>query len=244
MADSPRYAILGDIHANLEALEAVIEDARERGVTDFVCMGDIVGYNANPVECIRLVRELGCVGVRGNHDHNAAWHESLEDFHPLAAAVLEWTRKRLSAEDEAYLKGLELRRMVRGFTLVHSTLDMPERWGYVTDALDAEAHFTYQTTTLCFCGHTHVPVVYEREGRVQRREFDRFTTQVGHRYFVNVGSVGQPRDGDPRAAYGLLDVASRSVELHRVPYDVETTQDKILKAGLPQRLALRLALGR
>jgi len=244
MPEAVLYAVLGDIHSNLEALEAVLADARHQGVTDFLCLGDIVGYNASPRECVSVVRELGCVCVRGNHDHYAAFSEPLDDFHPLAAQVLDWTRRQLTAEDVAFLRGLDLQRVVKGVTLVHSTLDMPERWGYVFDTLDAEAHFNYQVTPLCFYGHTHVPVVYEKEGRVHRRDFDHFTVVLGRSYFVNAGSVGQPRDGDPRAAYALLDPATRHLDLRRVAYDVETTQAKIRSAGLPERLAHRLALGR
>ena len=135
------YAILGDIHANIDALETVLADAREQGVTDYVSVGDVVGYNAAPAECIRIVRdELKCPVVRGNHDHYVAYvEESLADFHPMAAAVVEWTRIQLSADDLKWLHDLPLSRPVMGFTIVHSTLDMPLRWGYVFENLQAEA---------------------------------------------------------------------------------------------------------
>jgi diadenosine tetraphosphatase ApaH/serine/threonine PP2A family protein phosphatase len=239
-----KYALLGDIHSNLEALNAVLEDARGQGVTDYICVGDVVGYNADPAACLEKVRELCADCVRGNHDHYCSHDESLDDFHPLAANVIDWTRRQLTADQIAYLKGLRLTHKVRGFTIVHSTLDMPDKWGYVFDTLEAEAHFSYQNTSVCFYGHTHVPVIYEKEGRVFRRSFSNLTLGIGKKYFINTGSVGQPRDGDPRAAYVIYAPAERMVELRRIPYDIAATQKKIRAAGLPDRLARRLELGR
>jgi predicted phosphodiesterase len=239
------YAILGDIHSNWEALEAVLADAREQGVTKFVCVGDIVGYNADPVKCLACVREECSHVVRGNHDHYVAHDECLEDFHPLAANVIDWTRSCLSDEEVQYLRGLRLTQMVEGVTLVHSTLDMPEKWGYVFDTLEAEANFNYQTSAVCFHGHTHVPVVFERTQRVRmRRDFESFSVTLGAKYFINVGSVGQPRDGDPRASYVIYDPRKRAGVLRRVVYDFATTQAKIRDVGLPERLASRLESGK
>jgi diadenosine tetraphosphatase ApaH/serine/threonine PP2A family protein phosphatase len=240
-----RYAILGDIHANLEALTAVEQDARSQAVTDFVCVGDIVGYNASPSECIQLFREqLGGASVRGNHDHYCSFDERLDDFQPLAASVIAWTRRQLAEEDAKWLRTLPLSRGVAGLTLVHSTLDMPGRWGYVFDALDAEAHFSYQTTALCFHGHTHVPIVFEKQTEIIRTEPTRLTVQAGVKYFVNTGSVGQPRDGDPRSSYVIYHPKTREVEFRRVAYDVAVAVEKNRKAGLPERLAQRLMVGR
>lgn len=239
-----KYAILGDIHANLEALEKVLEDARAQGVTHFACVGDIVGYNANPVECLEKVRELKCTCVRGNHDHYCSHPENLNGFHPLAADVVAWTRKQLSPEQQAWLRGLRYVSPVETFTIVHSTLDMPEQWGYVFDRLEAEANFSYQTTSLCFYGHTHVPLAFERTDSIRFGLYTKIKIGLGKKYFINVGSVGQPRDGDPRAAYVIFDMINNVVELRRVAYDIEKTQKKILDAGLPGRIAARLAVGR
>lgn len=240
-----RYAIIGDIHANLEALQAVVEDARSCSVTHFACVGDVVGYNASPSECLNLIRELDCVTVRGNHDHYVANDECLEDFHPLAASVIAWTRRQLDDEQMKWLRGLPFHRLTGGFTLVHSTLDLPEKWGYVFDTLEAEAHFNYQTTSVCFHGHTHVPLVFEKRSNVLLRE-DPAKVQVhfGSKYFINTGSVGQPRDGDPRSSYVLYHAKSREIEFRRIQYDVAAAQRKNRKAGLPDRLAQRLAQGR
>lgn len=240
-----KFAVLGDIHANLDALNAVIDDARAKGVTDFVSVGDVVGYNACPSECIKRIRQLGCLTVRGNHDHYCSYDdESLDDFQPLAASVIAWTRRQLSEDDVKWLHDLPYSKLHCGFTLVHSTLDMPEHWGYVFDVLAAEANFSYQATNLCFHGHTHVPMIYRRVHDIMRVEPCKFKIGFGEKYFVNVGSVGQPRDGDPRSAYVLFSAKTKEVEFVRVAYDVEAAMERNRKAGLPERLALRLSVGR
>lgn len=238
------YAILGDIHGNLQALDAVYADAEDNGVDTFVCVGDIVGYNANPAECLERIRSTCVAVVRGNHDHYVSHDECLEDFHPLAASVIDWTRQQLTEEQIQYLRNLRLSRMVDGFTIVHSTLDMPERWGYVIDVLDAEANFNYQTSSVCFHGHTHVPVIFERQGQVFRSSLSTYQTKLGCKCFVNTGSVGQPRDGDPRASYVIYDPGNRKIHLRRIPYDIESTQAAIREADLPDRLARRLEHGK
>lgn len=239
-----KYAILGDIHSNMEALAAVLDDAEKQGVNSYVCVGDIIGYNANPSECLEKIRQLNCVCVRGNHDHYCSHDECLEDLQPIAANVVDWTRRQLSDDQIQYLKTLELSRIESNFTIVHSTLDMPEKWGYVFDTLEAKAHFNYQTTSVCFYGHTHIPVVFERHIRVQKKPFTKLKITLGKKYFINVGSVGQPRDGDPRASYAIYDLKSKEVESRRIPYDIEKAQKKIREAGLPEKLAKRLASGK
>lgn len=239
-----KYAILSDIHANLEALEKVLADAEKRGVDKFICLGDVVGYNANPVECLDRIRELECPIVRGNHDHYCAKDDDLKGFHPVAADVVAWTRKQLSEEQRAYLGALRYTARVETFSIVHSTLDNPEMWGYVLDKQEADASFAYQRTTLCFFGHTHVPLAFEKTDRVRAGLYTKVNVMLGRRYFINAGSVGQPRDGDPRAAYATYDMENNEVELHRVPYDFRITQQKIAAAGLPERVGTRLAVGR
>ncbi len=239
------FAILGDIHANLDALEVVLDDCRAQGVTDFLCTGDVVGYNANPCECLKIVRDLGCPVVMGNHDFYVSTSQSLDDFNPHAATVIEWTRRQLSEDDLAYLASLPFSVTKMGMTLVHATLDNPGGFGYVFDHLQAEANFSHQMAPLCFHGHTHCPMIYEKQlDSVYRIDAQDFTLHLGRKYFVNVGSVGQPRDGDPRAAYALYTPKDRTIRFRRLEYDVEAAQAKVLKAGLPARLAERLALGR
>ncbi len=240
-----RFAIISDIHANLEAFDAVLADARDNKCTDFVCLGDVVGYNANPHECVERVREMDCPTVKGNHDEQASLVESSRDFNEMAEAAIQWTRDHLTDEDKQWLRDLKLQREVRDFTIVHATLDAPEQWDYVFNNLDAAASFTFQQTTVCFFGHTHVPMVFTRgEDGVQRQRFDKLRIDVGKKYFINVGSVGQPRDGDWHAAYCIYDVESNVIEQRRLKYDVATAQKKIIDAGLPRLLAERLAIGR
>ncbi|MBR2837352.1 MAG: metallophosphoesterase family protein [Kiritimatiellae bacterium] len=237
-------AVLGDIHANLDALEAVLADCRDQGVTDYLCTGDVVGYNARPHECLEIVRGLGCPVVMGNHDHYVSSRQNLDDFNPHAAAVIEWTRMQLDQDEMSFLADLPFVSTKMGITLVHSTMDDPASFGYVFDHLQAEAHFTHQVTPLCFHGHTHCPMIYEKQiGAVYRIDAQDFRLPVGRKYFVNVGSVGQPRDGDPRAAYVLYDPMARTIRFRRIEYDIAAAQAKVREAGLPERLAERLALG-
>jgi predicted phosphodiesterase len=239
-----RFAIFSDVHANLEALEAVLQDAKERQCTQFVCLGDVVGYNANPRECVARIRELECPTVKGNHDEQASITESSRDFNELAERAINWTRENLGDEEKQWLGGLPYQRQVRDFTIVHATLDRPEQWGYVFNNLDAAVSFTYQHTTICFFGHTHVPMAFIRDESVQRGRVDELPVDMTKKYFINTGSVGQPRDGDWRAAYCVYDIEKNVVEQRRVEYDLKTTQKKIVQAGLPPLLAERLALGR
>jgi predicted phosphodiesterase len=239
-----RFAIFSDIHANLEALEAVWEDAQHHACTHFVCLGDIVGYNANPHECVDRIREMDCPTVKGNHDEQASLFESSRDFNELAEHAIEWTRENLTKEDREWLRDLRLQRQVRDFTIVHATLDTPAQWGYVFNNLDAVASFTYQHTAICFFGHTHVPMAFIRDDGVRRMKIDQLRIEPGKKYFINVGSVGQSRDGDWRAAYCVFDTDHNMVEQRRIKYDFQAAQDKIIKAGLPRLLAERLALGR
>lgn len=240
-----KYAIIGDVHSNLEALEAVLRDAEREGVDEFVSVGDIVGYNANPCMCLQRMRDLGCRIVKGNHDHYCSIDTALNGFNPLAANVIRWTREHLSGEEKEFLSHLPYQRRVKRFSIVHSTLDMPEKWGYVFDKFEADSNFTYQHAAVCFFGHTHVPLAFERNesGEVTQGRYSSIEVVRGRKYFVNIGSVGQPRDGDPRAAYGTYDLDDGLIELHRVEYDLKTAQKKIIEAGLPEELALRLELG-
>lgn len=196
-----RFAIFGDIHANLHAFETVLADAKAQACTHYVCMGDIVGYNAFPQQCLDIVRKLDCPVVKGNHDEQASMIGEQEGFNPLAEEAMNWTRRQLSAEDKDWLRSLRMQRQVRDFTIVHATLDTPHKWGYVFNQLDAAASFSYQHTSVCFIGHTHSPKAYIRDGSVRTVALDVLQLQAGKKYLINVGSVGQPRDGDWRAAY-------------------------------------------
>jgi predicted phosphodiesterase len=240
-----KYAILSDIHSNLEALQVVLADAKEQNCTHYVCLGDIVGYGPNPKECLEIIQGLNCPTVMGNHDEYCATDLDLTGFNPMAANAIRWTRAELSEEEKAWLRNLKYVRIVEAFTIVHATLDLPEKWAYVFDKLAAASSFSYQHTAVCFNGHTHVPVAFIRSERgIQDGKYSKFKIEVGRKYFVNVGSIGQPRDRNPRAAYVIFDLVNNIIEMRRLDYDLATTQKKIHAAGLPASLADRLAAGR
>jgi len=240
-----KFAILSDLHANLEALQAVLADAKAQACTNYVCLGDIVGYGPNPHECLEIVRGLDCPVIMGNHDEYCAADQQLTGFNPMAADGIRWTREKLSADEKAWLKGLKYIRRVESFTIVHATLDLPERWAYVFDKLAAAASLNYQSTPVCFFGHTHIPIAFIRADRgIQGGLYSKIKIEVARKYFVNVGSIGQPRDRNPKAAYTIYDLVNNVIELRRVEYDLAATQKKIRAAGLPASLADRIAVGR
>ena len=254
-----RIAILGDIHANLTALRTVLADCEAQGVTDYICTGDIVGYNPWPHECLELVRELKyngapCPVVMGNHDFYVSHKDGidLDDFNPNAKIVIEWTRKQMSMDEIYYLKSIPFTVVKEGMTIVHSTLDKPEKFGYVFEVGDVIPHFSLQKTPVCFNGHTHFPGILERQlggiyeisSKFLLEERDGiFDLLIGRKYLVNVGSVGQPRDGDPRASYVIYEPKLRRVKFRRLEYDIAEVQARIREVGLPEHLAERLATG-
>ncbi len=231
-----KYAIIADIHANLHALQAVLQDMRLQGCTHAACLGDIVGYNANPKECLDLIRGMNIPCVKGNHDEYCSSNDVLDGFNPTAAEVIRWTRAQLTADDRTWLAALRYTQDVASFTIVHATLDQPSRWGYVFDKLTAAASLAYQKSPVCFFGHTHVPVVFFQDSTVRGGSYQKFRVESGKKYFVNVGAVGQPRGNNPKAAYVTYDLDSQFIELRRVDYDIPGAQGSIIAAGLPKRL--------
>ncbi|MFZ2640522.1 MAG: SUMF1/EgtB/PvdO family nonheme iron enzyme [Verrucomicrobiia bacterium] len=236
-----KIAILGDIHANLEALQVVLADAEGENVDEYLSVGDIVGYGPNPRECLHIIRDqLKCPCVLGNHDHLASADLSAMSFNPIAAEAIGWTREQLDAGDRKYLANLPLVLHVHGLTLVHSTLDLPQSWGYVFDRLAAASSMSRQTTRVCFFGHTHVPLAFIKEGPVRTEHgWSSMDIKEGCQYFINVGSVGQPRDGNPKTGYVIYDTDAQCVRIKRLDYDIAAVQDKIRRAGLPNKLTGR-----
>jgi predicted phosphodiesterase len=239
-----KYAIIADIHGNLDAFQVVLDDIRAQKADHIVCLGDIVGYNAQPKECLDIVRQMNIPCVKGNHDEYCSTENHLDGFNPHAAEAVHWTRNQLSEEDKKWLRDLKYTRMAANFTMVHSTLDAPERWQYVFDKLAAAASFPYQNTQMCFFGHTHVPVAFMRDTVVRGGTYSKFKVDPAKKYFINVGAVGQPRDNNPKCAYVIYDMDALTIELRRLEYDIAAAQKKIREAGLPERLAERLAFGR
>lgn len=246
------YGIISDLHSNLEAVRAVVEEGKRLGIQKYICLGDIVGYNANPKEVIDIVRdELQPIAViKGNHDEYVSQETELIGFNPQAAQAVQWTREQLTLDDRQWLYSLPMTKNLWQLktTIVHATLDSPEAWGYIFDKYYAENSFSYQRLPYCFIGHSHVPFAYEQiggaKGVIQAGRYEQIRLNPNHKYLINVGSVGQPRDGDNRASFCSFDTDERVVTLHRVEYDIEATQKKIYEAGLPERLALRLQVGR
>ena len=242
-----RYAIIGDIHANLAAFTAVLNDIEHRGGVEKVwCLGDIVGYGPDPHECIELLRQTDHVCVAGNHDWAAIGKIGAYEFNPDAAAACHWTAKQLSSADIEYLESLPLVIEEDNFTLVHGSPREPI-WEYIISISIAKENFAYFKSQFCLVGHSHVPLVfnYNDSGACS---YCQFQPNVGlalgkNRLIINPGGVGQPRDGDPQASYAIYDSEGRMVRLYRIPYDIRSTQDKMVKSGLPLRLATRLSYG-
>ena len=236
--------LVSDIHANLPALEAVLRDMGE--VERTLCLGDFVGYGPWPNECVAVLRERGTRAIAGNHDLAAVGVLSTEDFNPDAARAAAWTADQLSPETRKYLESLPPLDEVDGITLAHGSPREPV-WEYLLSTDAAAISFSQFSTALCIVGHSHVPCVFvahPEQGAVGAyADPGTQLTLSGIRAIVNPGSVGQPRDRDPRAAYALYDSETASIEWRRVEYDVEVTQRHILDAGLPRYLADRLSRG-
>jgi len=244
-----RYAILSDVHGNLEALTAVLGDAAATGAHAVLCLGDLVGYGADPVACVERVGERATAVVAGNHEHGAVGLLTLEWFNPVAKAAALWTRGRLDDDHCRYLESLPLTTTVEEATLVHASPRHPEEWDYLVSAEDGFEVFGDFQTRLCFVGHSHRPDVWslgssgpEYTGYLAAPRA-RVRLEDGRRYIINVGSVGQPRDRDPRAAYAIWDRDERTVSIRRVNYDHRRAAEKIIAVGLPRSLADRLAHG-
>lgn len=240
-----RYLLLSDIHSNLPALEAVLAEVDLAHIDEVLCLGDLVGYGPHPNGCVARLQELTLRCVAGNHDWAAIGKMDTAEFNPAARAACQWTAEELTAENIAYLQSLPETLVQDDYTLVHGSLRAPI-WEYVTHPLVAQRSFELLNTQLCFHGHTHVPVVFREEGTDPQAYIlppgGRITLDT-HRYMINTGSVGQPRDGDPRASYLLFDSQEATLESRRVDYPVEETQESMKKKGLPESLITRLSYG-
>lgn len=239
-----RYAILADIHGNLAAFKAVLQDIEERGgAEELWCLGDIVGYGPDPSECIALLRQYNHLCVAGNHDWAAIGKVDISDFNPDAAEACRWTARQLSPEDVRYLENLPLTLSHDDFTLAHGSPREPI-WEYVLSIQSARSNFQFFDTRFCLIGHSHVPLVFEDVGgRCVLMELPAELRLGENRLIINPGGVGQPRDGDPRAAYAIYDKGAATIYHYRIGYDIEATQERMVKHGLPIFLAARLSYG-
>jgi diadenosine tetraphosphatase ApaH/serine/threonine PP2A family protein phosphatase len=273
-----KYAIISDIHGNLEAFQAVVAKCEELKIDRYMCLGDVVGYGADPAACMDLLQTLPLdATVMGNHDEQAPGEDEIEGFSLAAHVAMEWTRKQLSDDQKTFLRELPFTKVMGDMTLVHATLKDPEKWGYVFDRKSAAANMAFQETPLCFCGHSHVPLYFEQipppppdpvcwldkvldflfgpepvdesakksdtGPTVRSGIYTELTINSEHKYLINVGSVGQPRGGNWKAAFAVYDTEAHKVTIYRIPYEIAKAQEKIRAAELPEKLAARLEKG-
>ncbi|MFQ5867068.1 MAG: metallophosphoesterase family protein [bacterium] len=245
-----KYGIISDIHGNLEALNVVLDYLKGVGkINRFICCGDIVGYGARPNECTEIIRELeNCYTVAGNHDWGAIGLEDTSFFNPIALAAVEWTGRHLTGDNGNYLRNLGSEIEENNFMLVHGSPRDPIN-EYIFEEETFLANLPRIKKNICFVGHTHVPICFyttssQEIGRISLDDGTVLEINPSYKYLINCGSVGQPRDGDPRVSCGIYDEETNTLRIKRIEYDIAKTQEEILSAGLPTALALRLAYGR
>jgi predicted phosphodiesterase len=231
-----RFAIISDIHSNLEALTKALELIDKESVHEIVCLGDIVGYGANPNECVDLVRSRCRTVLRGNHDAAAVNAMNAESFTKNARIAADWTRQQLTEENKQFLTDLPYTAGRDGILFVHSSPYQPESWYYVLSEEDLEVAFQNFSEQICFIGHSHFPGVFSEDGPAK-------AVNRGSRFLVNVGSIGQPRDGNSKLSFGIFDTESWNYRNIRSEYPIQIAAEKILRAGLPRALSDRLAMG-
>ena len=224
-----KVALISDIHSNLEALERALQEISKRDIQDIYCLGDIVGYGADPNACIDRVRDIVKDSIAGNHDFAVAGLTSTQYFNSYAQAAIHWTQQKLTEANHLYLKNMPLTCRQDDMFCVHATPTNPDKWDYIFSREEAERHFAAFEGSICFIGHSHIPA--------------HFVSKDGKRRFINIGSIGQPRDRDPRLSFAIYDTESKEVERIRLEYDVDKAAAKIRSAGLPDFLAERLSWG-
>jgi diadenosine tetraphosphatase ApaH/serine/threonine PP2A family protein phosphatase len=241
-----KAAIISDIHSNLEALQAVMKDIKKRRIKNTFCLGDLVGYGANPNECIEIcVKESKYITV-GNHDWATLDKTNIAVFNSIAAQAIRWTQKTIKKSNLNRLKRLPLTQTIDNIFLVHATPHNPAQWNYLFSLNEFEAEFSLFDTQICFIGHSHIPsaVFQDANGYTDFLRENPFPLLQNRKYIVNAGSVGQSRDLDPRACYVIYDGNNNSIEIVRLDYNIPRAQQKIIEAGLPEVLAERLLVGR
>ncbi len=239
-----RYGIFSDVHSNLEAFTAVIDAYKKERIDKYICLGDIVGYAANPRECIELTKELADVIIAGNHDWAVAGRFNTSYFNMNAKKSIFWTRDALDGQEKDFLGSLNLTFENQDFCLVHSELTKPYDFGYIFNLDIAKNNFNILSKKFLFVGHSHYPGVFiEKDEGIVFSKDSKIKLSSRHSYIINVGSVGQPRDFDSRACYCVFDSDEKQLQIKRIEYDIGLAQDKIIKANLPESLAARLYFG-
>ncbi len=237
-----KFAVVSDIHGNLEAFQTTLEYLHQHHISKIICLGDLVGYGPNPNECVELAQKHCTATIMGNHDHAVLGLTDIDYFNEYARAAVLWTRRVLHKHLKGYLENLSMTYEEGDFLFVHSSPVDPSEWYYIFSEVEARQNFKAVPHRVIFIGHSHVPLVFSlREGRI-------FKQLIGlnietDRYILNVGSVGQPRDGDPRSCFVIIDDEALTAEYVRLEYPVEKTYQKIVNAGLPHFLAQRILVG-
>jgi len=241
-----KIAIISDVHANLEALTAVMQDIESRNAERVFFLGDVVGYGADPNKCIKLIGDLCEIKLLGNHDYVAMGLESPEHFNVMAKQSIFWTRKELKKKAIERMSDFEMEATFLDYYFVHASPDNPADWNYMVSVDDAVRNFDFFSQGFCFVGHSHLPAVFclQPDRKVDLIESDWFEAKPDCRYIINVGSVGQPRDGNRNACYIEAETDTNRFEFRRVPYDLRLAQEKMRKAQLPEFLITRLASGK
>ncbi|MBF0516622.1 MAG: metallophosphoesterase family protein [Nitrospirae bacterium] len=238
------YAVISDVHSNLHALVAVVEDIEGRGIEDIYFAGDIVGYGPRPNECIDIITRRCKILIAGNHDWAVVEYTDTDYFNDIAMRAIEWTRDHITDQHMDDIRAFKLFKSdpTRNAMFVHATPKDPDNWDYLFSLTNAAANFQSFKQKFCFVGHSHTPVIIESAGPGEMSTiWDRTEINETSRYIINVGSVGQPRDGDTRSSYAV--VSDCAIEIIRVAYDVEKTQQEMREAELPARLIERLSYG-
>lgn len=241
-----RYAFFSDVHANLEALQAVILDFRKEKIDRIFFLGDAVGYGPNPNECVELIDEIAEVKLMGNHDYAALGLMDTEYFNQYAVESIDWTKHSLNEKTIEIMSDFDITAEVDDILMAHSSPKEPDRWHYILDMDDVRENFDYFKSKICLVGHTHRPfiVALNEDGNcvISHKQDEKIYSE--RKYLMNIGSVGQPRDGDPRSAYLIYDSDEQFVKCKRVSYDLSNTQKQMAEHGLPEYLIERLAVGR
>ncbi|MBL7958649.1 metallophosphoesterase family protein [bacterium] len=235
-----RIAVISDIHANLEALTKALNVIDDQKPDEIICLGDVVGYGPDPDQCIDIVRKRSNIILMGNHDYAVTHIEATENFNPIAKEAVLWTREQISEDNLDFLSLLPYTHKLNDIYFVHSTPQEPEEWHYVFTWNDAMTQFDHFEEKVCFIGHSHVPQIYYHDTSTTMS----FSLSKETKYLINVGSIGQPRDGNPRLSFGIFDTDKWYYQPHRAEYDMEVTAQKIRERGLPPFLADRLIKGR
>ncbi len=239
------YLIFSDVHSNLESLNKFIEISTEIPHDKKVCLGDMVGYNANPNECLDWIRQNVDIVLAGNHDYGAVGMIDISEFNPFAQEACLWSKEQLTDANRMFLRSLPIVKEEDGILWAHSSPFEPDEWHYINNKYDAQNNFPHFKNSICFVGHSHKLGVYELElnGWVEGiYQFD-YELKLGCRYIVNVGSLGQPRDGIPKPSFVIFNSSTLKLEIIRYEYNFNATQSKVISEGLPSYLAERLAMG-